>query len=477
MPDILRERYDTVSYDSGAVPDSHPARLGVIGRLHAVPTAPPDHCSVLELGCGDGMNLLPLAERFPDSQFLGVDFGSAHIAAAEAARGACDLENVRFVCADLLAFEPEPEAYNYVIGHGVYSWVRDEVKDRLLAICARALAPGGVAYVSYNTYPVWGLLGGLREFLLTETAREENPEAQITHARRVIGALKKSMAGQPGAYAELLRQSLSDMLGKQPAHLYHDDLAAVNDPSTFTAFTSHARSHGLQYLAEAHYATMIFAHVPEPMRAAISGLDLDFPRAQQFMDVMFQRWLRNSLLCSAGQPVQRTANPQVIRECAMGLRIRPVESRVNLGPGAPMRMAGANDLSLEFHEPAEKAMLAMLAQEAPARVPFPEVVNGANRLLQQVGLPPIESSPDVCLELFRLFTLDALDMALIGDGQWLRTGQPAAPSALMRYQAWRGLQVANRWHEPIAITEEGRRYFETPAAQISDGAKRAGFLV
>ena len=88
------------------------------------------------------------------------------------------------------------------------------------------------------------------------------------------------------------------------------------------------------------------------------------------MDVMFQRWLRNSLLCRSEQPVSRAADPQVVRECAVGLRMRPVESRVNLGPGAPMRMTGPNNLSLEFNQPAEKALLAMLAQEAPARVPF-----------------------------------------------------------------------------------------------------------
>jgi SAM-dependent methyltransferase len=477
MEDIVHARYDAVAYQSGAVPDSHIARIGTIGRLHVVPTAPPDHCRVLELGCADGMNVLPVAERFPRSEFLGVDFGSAHIAAAEEARRACNLGNVRFLCADLREFEPEPAAYDYVIAHGVYSWVRDEIKDRLLAVCARALAPAGVAYVSYNTFPVWGLLGGLREFLFTETARETQPQEQIAHARRAIAALNDSMTGQPGAYAELLRQSLSDMLRKRPDHLFHDDLAAVNDPCTFTAFTNHAASHGMQYLAEAHYATMIFEHVPAPMRAALAGLNLDFTRAQQFMDVMFQRWLRNSLLCRSDAPLKRVANPEVVRECALGLRIRPVEGQVNLRSGAPMRMTGLNDLSLEFVEPGEKAMLAALAQNAPARVPFPIALQAANRFLGQVGLPFMEPSAELCGMLFRLFTLDALDLALTGDGDWLRTGQPPAPSALMQYQARSGLLVVNRWHEPVTITPEGQCYIADPSQRPSEGALRAGLLV
>jgi SAM-dependent methyltransferase len=477
MQDILRARYDAVSYHSGAIPDSHPARMGAIGRLHGLPTAAPDRCRVLELGCADGMNLLPMAERFPYSQFLGVDFAQGHVAAAEEARAACGLDNVRFVCADLREFEPEPEGFDYVIAHGVYSWVSDEVKERLLAICARALAPGAVAYVSYNTLPVWGFLGGLREFLLTEMERERDPRQQIEHARRVMAALNDSIAGQPGAYFELVRQSLAEMLKKQPDHLYHDDLAAVNDPLTFTAFTNHAATHGLHYVAEAHYATMMFEHAPAPMRAALAGLDLDFMRVQQFMDVMFQRLLRNSLLCRAVPSPDRVAHPMVIKDCALGLRMRPVESRVNLGPGAAMRMTGRNELSLEFDQPAEKAMLSALAQTAPARAVFWEAFDMANRLLRQAGLPPINPASDLCGPLFRLFTLDALDLALIGDGEWLQTGQPPAPSALMRYQAQRGSPVVNRWHEPVDLTPGGRQYIADPSHHPQEGALRAGLLV
>ena len=477
MQDILRARYDAISYHSGAIPDSHPARMGAIGRLHGLPTAAPDRCRVLELGCADGMNLLPLAERFPRSEFLGVDFAEAHVAAAEEAGAACDLGNVRFVCADLRDFEPEPEAFDYIIAHGVYSWVGDEVKERLLAICARALAPGGMAYVSYNTLPVWGFLGGLREFLLTEMEREREPRQQIEHARRVMAALNDSIAGQPGAYSKLLRQSLDDMARKQPDHLYHDDLAAVNDPRTFTAFTTHATAHGLHYVAEAHYATMMWEHAPAPMRAALAGLDLDFRRVQQFMDVIFQRLLRNSLLCRGEPSPERAANPLALRDCALGLRMRPAESRVDLGPEAALRMTGPNELSLEFERPAEKAMLSALAQAAPARAPFWPAFEAANRLLQQAGLPPIDPATDLCGPLFRLFTLDALDVALIGEGEWLKTGQIPAPSALMRYQAQKGSIVVNRWHEPVDLTPEGRRYLVDPSPHPQEGALRAGLLV
>src|SRR5262245_21443711 len=143
MQDTLRERYDAVPYRHGAIPVSHPARIAAIARLHGLNCAPPDHCRVLELGCAEGMNLLPLGERFPLSEFAGVDLSPVQIQTAEAARAASKLGNVRLVAADLREFEPEPNSFDYIIAHGVYSWVEDEVKDRVLSICSSALRPNG----------------------------------------------------------------------------------------------------------------------------------------------------------------------------------------------------------------------------------------------------------------------------------------------------------------------------------------------
>src|SRR2546430_17640150 len=127
--DPIRERYDAVSYRHGAVSDSHPARIGAIIRLLGINAAPPDLCRVLELGCGEGMNLLPLAERFPKSEFVGVDFSAKQIAVADAARAACGIENARFLCADLRSWKHDGGAFDYIIAHGVYSWVPVEVRE------------------------------------------------------------------------------------------------------------------------------------------------------------------------------------------------------------------------------------------------------------------------------------------------------------------------------------------------------------
>ncbi len=476
--DTIRERYDAVPYRHGAVSDSHPARIGAIARLLGISAAPPDRCRVLELGCGEGMNLLPLAERFPKSEFIGVDFSAKQIATAEAARVACGICNARVVCADLRSWKPEGGTFDYIIAHGVYSWVPAEVRDRLLVLCTEALSPNGVAYVSYNTLPGWGLPGGVRKFLLSETGMHAAPDEQMSHATQVLDSLAECMKDQPGSYAANLRDTLDDMRAKPPGLLFHDELAAVNEPCTFTEFTAHVARHGLHYVAEAHYATMQFENVPATMRASLAPLQLDFERQQQFMDVLFQRWLRNSLLSRAPIAPDRAIRPGVLADCALGLRMTVDAASINLTPGHPMQFTGIHGLVLEAREPVEKAVLTVLARAFPERLPFPAVCAKMNQSLAEWGLPPAQDFSALHEFLHRLFALDVLDVMLCGDGEWLKTSTQPGISALMRHQAAHDLPLANRWHETVALTPEGKRALIDPVARADDAPlARAGLLV
>jgi len=476
--DSIRESYDAVPYRHGAVPDSHPARVGAVARLFGIQAAPPDRCRVLELGCGEGMNLLPLAERCPKSEFVGVDFSTKQIAVADAARVACGIGNAIFTCADLRTWKPECGTFDYIIAHGVYSWVPADVRDRLLTTCAEALSPNGVAYVSYNTLPGWSLPSGVRKFLLSEIGTLTSPDAQMSRAVQVLESLAECMKDQPGSYAANLRDTIADMRAKPQALLFHDELAAVNEPCTFTDFTGHAARHGLHYVAEAHYATMQSAHLPMPMRAALTPLQPDFARTQQFMDVLFQRWLRNSLLSCTPVAPERAIRAGVIANCALGLRLTVNVDNICLTPGYPMRFTGIHGLVLEAREPVEKSVLTVLASSFPERLPFPRLCAMANQSLADWNLPCVSDFSALHEFLHRIFALDALDVMLCDDGEWLRMNAKPGLSALMRYQVQNDLPLTNRWHEPVALTPEGKRALIDPFASPEKTAlERAGLLV
>src|SRR5687767_7933784 len=96
--------YDEFPYPSRAQVATHPDRLATIAALLGVRTAPIKRCRVLELGCGDGTNLLAMACGLPESEFLGVDAAANPIAQGQRTIAELGLTNVRLEQRDLLDF-------------------------------------------------------------------------------------------------------------------------------------------------------------------------------------------------------------------------------------------------------------------------------------------------------------------------------------------------------------------------------------
>jgi SAM-dependent methyltransferase len=455
MSEVLASSFSALPYRHGAIPETHPARIAAIARMLGCAAVAPDHCRVLELGCAGGMNLLPLAERFPDSEFLGVDFSAKHIEIAETAQRAAGIRNAQFLCADLRNFLPQQDRYDYIIAHGVYSWVAADVRDRLLHLCARSLKPAGIAYVSYNVYPAWGLIGGLRAMLRAALDRTPDP---VTHAARLLPALERAFAWQQGPYATLVREQLADMLQRPPELLFHDELESVNEPVSFLDFIAHTERHGLHYLAEAHFASMPYEHLAEPARTALAELNPDFDSQQQFLDLLGNRRFRNSLLIRGAPPAARDLDPDVISQCAIGLHLRPAGGAIDLSPGVPLRLEGRHGFQLSVTAPAHKAFFAALCEVAPARVHFKNALEHAANSLRVRGVSETPEAGPLAAGLARLFSIDQCDLLLAGSGEWLDLPPNPAPSPLMRHQARAGLHVTNRWHEVVDLTEEDRRW-------------------
>ena len=265
--------YDAVPYRTFPRRQTHPDRLAAVATLFGMTPAPLASCRVLEIGCGNGGNLIPLAYHLSRSRFLGIDLARTAIAAARKTAKHLKLANLELRAADLRTLDPSDGHFDYILAHGIYSWVPAEVRDRLLAICRARLAPNGVAFVSYNAFPGRYRRHALREMLLWATRGIEDPRKRLAAARKFPEA-----AGIP-----------DDVL-------FHDDLAPVNQPVWFHEFASHAARHKLQYLGEAD---------PHEMFDEAGRLqDLE---GEQRLDFRKQRSFRQTLLCRAEVPLQRNA--------------------------------------------------------------------------------------------------------------------------------------------------------------------------
>lgn len=96
---------------------------------------------VLDAGCGRGMALLALAQRFPRSRFLGYDLGADAIGWARAQAAEAGLANAAFEARDLTGYA-EPGRFDLVFSFDAVHDLKDPAG--LVRGLRQSLRPGGV---------------------------------------------------------------------------------------------------------------------------------------------------------------------------------------------------------------------------------------------------------------------------------------------------------------------------------------------
>jgi SAM-dependent methyltransferase len=177
--------YEEVPFDSGPVTNSHPDALATVATLYGMTPPPLDGCRVLELGCSTGGNLLSMALSLPDSTFVGIDLAPRQITQARALAATLGLTNVDLRAMSIADVDDDLGMFDYIVCHGVYSWVPEPIREAILRVCSRNLAPNGVAFVSYNTFPGWHARAMVREMIVFHDDPTRPPMERV--ARRQMG--------------------------------------------------------------------------------------------------------------------------------------------------------------------------------------------------------------------------------------------------------------------------------------------------
>jgi len=292
--------YDEVPYGSHAFSQSHPDRMATIGRLFGLSPAAVDQCRVLELGCASGGNLIPMAFCLPQSEFVGVDLSGRQVEVGQKTIRDLGLKNVRIEHASILDVDDSYGTFDYVVCHGVYSWVPADVQDKILAIASANLTPRGVAYISYNTYPGWHMRGMLRHMMLYHVRQFKGTQQRIDQAKALIDFLARNVPTENNPYGLLLKSELGLIGRVADWYLFHDHLEEVNEPVYFHQFAERAGIHGLQYLGESDFGTMLTSKFPKEVAETLSKINKNIVSTEQYMDFLRNRQFRQTLLCHKG---------------------------------------------------------------------------------------------------------------------------------------------------------------------------------
>ncbi len=304
--------YDDLPYGSRAVRETHPAHLAAVARLFGVDAPSPETARVLELGCAEGGNLLPMAVAAPAATFLGVDYSARQVEAAEARRAALALPNVSFRVADVATLGPGIGAFDFVVAHGLWSWVPEPVAEAVLALVAGVLSPRGVACVSYNTFPGWHLKGLVRDLLLRGTAGVPEPAEQVARARVLLEFAALNARDRSPAYGEVLRDALAQFSRHDDARLFHEWLERDNRPAWFLDFAARAGRHGLAPLADARLAAMPMGRLKPEVDDLLSSRVSGRLEKEELLDVLRNRSFRQTLLVKAPCPGREEPDPAAL---------------------------------------------------------------------------------------------------------------------------------------------------------------------
>lgn len=323
--DVQQTIYSELGYKSMPFPYTTPATLEAYAALVGVSAPNPKNARVLELGATYGGNIISQALFNPDATFVGIELSQEQVEKGNEVIANAGLTNVSLIQSDIASIGSEIGTFDYIIAHGVYSWVDDGVKDALLRLIDEHLAEDGIAYISYNTYPGWHTMDEVRQLMMFSN----RDKTQFNHKEKVLhGKTIGSIVGSQILKYDNLKERNSKFLGalrsvmqKDEYYVGHDHLEPNNDPVYFYQFNDHLEAHNLAYLCDADLTLSMVRSFDADIADTLDKLALnDHVAQEQYLDFMLDTTFRKSIICKtkhAESVIYDMGNPELVNSVPM----------------------------------------------------------------------------------------------------------------------------------------------------------------
>ncbi|MDY6950437.1 MAG: class I SAM-dependent methyltransferase [Thermodesulfobacteriota bacterium] len=466
--------YTEVPYYSSAIPESHPDRLATLGYLFGLSPAPVENCRLLELGCAGGGNIIPMAYHLPGSTFLGVELAANQAMAAQKATQDLGLENIRIENKDMLALSSSVGPFDYIICHGVFSWVPEPVQEKIFAIMSESLSEQGIGYISYNTYPGWHFREVVRHMMLYHAEQFDTPETRLNQGKAFINFIADAMANQNDPYGLLLRDELKVLKAGGDYYIFHEYMELVNSPIYFHQFVQRAERHGLQYLAESEFQTMFDVGIPDNISQTVARISRDIIQNEQYLDFLRNRCFRKTLICRKNLKLRRSLDASCLDKLLISSTSTP-EGLADASPSSRMAKFRTYDgMLLETDDPFIPAGLMVLRESWPRALAFEDLVQRCLQRLEDTtpqGLDPEIVRQELGQGLLRCRISGAVELHSWQDDIVTVLSDRPRVSEFTHYQVQQHQRIVNRSHQVCDADP-----FERRLIRLLDGQHDMGRL-
>jgi SAM-dependent methyltransferase len=372
----LTTAYDRVAYPSAIFARTHPDRLATIATLHGLTPPVVATARVLEIGCGDGLNICAMAAAFPKAQFEGFDLSAVAIDRGKALVAAAGLSNISLSVLDATKAVSHYAAgsFDYVIAHGIYAWVPEFVQAAIMGLIGHALSPNGVALISYNALPGGHMRMIMRDMLLLQTEGIDDAVEKLATARRFLQSLDTDVPTDEGMRLALREQARS-MLNRPDGVLFHDELGEVYAPQSLQAMAAAAVGAGLRYLSDTGRRRQLDGFFPEE-HVPGSDPEREIVRLRQMEDHIGLRFFRHTLFVRGERAPIRVIDTKRLEALWMSAHLLRSAEGTFIWSGDEIQVTDAK-LAVALDK---------LTERWPQRVRVDELIKGKDRLVAVLQL-------------------------------------------------------------------------------------------
>jgi SAM-dependent methyltransferase len=460
-PDPPATPYDEVLYPSGLFPQTHPDRLATTAYLRGMSPAPIERCRVLELGCGSANNLVSMAFQLPGSEFVGVDLGRVPIASGEAIIAELKMQNVTLKAMDICDVNPDEfGTFDFIIAHGVYSWVPQQVRERILAISREMLNPQGIAYISYNAYPGCHFRDLVRHMMCFHTQKFEGVNEKTTQARALVKFVAESRI-KPDYYTEAFRTQLGRLEKYQPESLYHDDLNPSAQPFYFHEFMEAAERHDLKYVGEAVQDASDRTRFTDETLRRMNELE-GAPEIvrEQYKDFLCGTGFRQTLLCR--KEIQLAASflderiPNLFAESDCVVMNDPEQAG-----DAPVEFKSLRGEKFEIAHPVWRSAFSYICSQWPRSVSFEQILNHVKQteFVKSVDGGSGGQTATIASGLKQSYLAGIVSLRVWPPDVANRVSERPAISLLAQAQLRLSISISSQLHRSMKIPDAASKHF------------------